>query len=181
MPLLGWTATELARLPTYYVMDLHQGMAETVAPQMPTPAQVAACAWLPDAALSVYSGEYRRTGFQGGLNWYRCSIGDEPAARPPEGGLAPARRDGAQRPGCSSNHQAELQVFAGRRIEVPALFIAGRSDWGVHQKPGAVAAMQALVCPQLRGVHLVEGAGHWAQQEQPAAVNRLLIDFLRPG
>ena len=134
-----------------------------------------------ESALSVYSGEYRRTGFQGGLNWYRCSIGDEPAARPPEGGLAPARRDGAQRPGCSSNHQAELQVFAGRRIEVPALFIAGRSVWGVHQKLGAVAAMQALVCPQLRGVHLVEGAGHWVQQEQPAAVNRLLIDFLRPG
>lgn len=154
-PLQGWTATELARLPTYYVMDLHQGMAETVAPQMPTPAQVATCAWLPEAALRVYSGEYRRTGFQGGLNWYRCSIGEA--------------------------HQAELQVFAGRRIEVPALFIAGRSDWGIHQKPGALAAMQDSACAQLRGVHLVEGAGHWVQQEQPEVVNRLLIEFLRGG
>lgn len=154
-PLLGWTATELARLPTYYVMDLHQGMAETVAPQMPTPAQVAACAWLPEAALRVYSGEYQRTGFQGGLNWYRCSIGE--------------------------SHQAELQVFAGRRIEVPALFIAGRSDWGIHQKPGALAAMQTGACAQLRGVHLVEGAGHWVQQEQPEAVNQLLIGFLHGG
>ena len=152
-PLQGWTATELARLPTYYVMDLHPGMAETVAPQMPTPAQVAACTWLPDAALRVYSGEYRRTGFQGGLNWYRCSIGEA--------------------------HQAELQVFAGRCIEVPALFIAGRSDWGIHQKPGAFEAMQARACPQLRGVHLVDGAGHWVQQEQPEAVSRLLLDFLR--
>ena len=154
-PLSGWTASELARLPTYYVMDLHQGMAETVAPEMPTPAQVAACAWLPDDALRVYSSEYRRSGFQGGLNWYRCSIAEA--------------------------QQAELQVFAGRRIEVPALFIAGRSDWGIHQKPGALATMQAGVCPQLRGVHLVEGAGHWVQQEQPAAVNRLLIDFLLRG
>lgn len=154
-PLQGWTATELARLPTYYVMDLHQGMAATVAPQMPTPAQVATCAWLPEAALRVYSGEYQRTGFQGGLNWYRCSIGEA--------------------------HQAELQVFAGRRIEVPALFIAGRSDWGIHQKPGALAAMQDSACAQLRGVHLVEGAGHWVQQEQPEVVNRLLIEFLRGG
>ena len=110
---------------------------------------------LPEAALQVYSGEYRRTGFQGGLNWYRCSIGEL--------------------------HQAEMQVFAGRRIEVPALFIAGRSDWGIHQKPGALAAMQAGACAQLRGVHLVEGAGHWVQQEQPEAVNRLLVDFLRGG
>jgi len=180
-PLSGWTATELARLPTYYVMDLHQGMAETVAPEMPTPAQVAACAWLPDEALRVYSGEYRRTGFQGGLNWYRCSIGDEPAARPPAAGPGADQREDAQRPACSANHQAELQVFAGRRIEVPALFIAGRSDWGIHQKPGALAAMQASVCAQLRGVHLIDGAGHWVQQEQPEAVNHLLIDFLRRG
>lgn len=154
-PLQGWTATELARLPTYYVMDLHQGMAETVAPHRPAPAQVAACTWRPDAALRVYSGEYRRTGFQGGLNWYRCSIAEV--------------------------HQAELQVFAGRGVDVPALFIAGRSDWGLHQKPGALAAMQAGACAQLRGVHLVDGAGHWVQQEQPEAVNRLPIEFLRGG
>ena len=134
-------------------MDLHQGMAETVAPQMPTPAQVAACQWLPDTALQVYSREYRRTGFQGGLNWYRCAIAEA--------------------------HQAELQVFAGRRIEVPALFIAGRSDWGTYQVPGAFEAMQAGACPLLRACRLVEGAGHWVQQEQPGVVNGLLLDFLR--
>ena len=153
-PLQGWTATELARMPTYYVMDFGQGMAETVAPQMPTPAQIAACRWLPDAELRVYSQEYERTGFQGGLNWYRCSI--------------------------EAGHQAELQVFAGRRIEVPALFIAGRSDWGTYQKPGAFEAMQSRVCPQLRGCHLVEGAGHWVQQERAEAVSWLLLDFLQP-
>ena len=141
-------------MPTYYVMDLHQGMAATVAAEMPTPAQIAACRWLPDAELQVYSAEYRRTGFQGGLNWYRCSTADA--------------------------HQAELQIFAGRRIEVPALYLAGRADWGTWQRPGAFEAMQARVCPQLRGCHLIEGAGHWVQQEQPEAVNRLLLDFLPP-
>lgn len=150
--LRGWTAAELARMPTYYVMDLHQGMAATVAAEMPTPAQIAACRWLPDAELAVYSAEYRRTGFQGGLNWYRCSMADV--------------------------HQAELQIFAGRRIEVPALYLAGRADWGTWQRPGAFEAMQARVCPQLRGCHLIDGAGHWVQQEQPEAVNRLLLDFL---
>jgi pimeloyl-ACP methyl ester carboxylesterase len=150
--LTGWTAEQLALMPTYYAMDLAQGMAGTVAREMPSAAQIAACRWLPDEALQVYSSEYRRTGFQGGLNWYRCSGGEA--------------------------HQAELQVFAGQRIEVPALFIAGRSDWGIHQKPGALAAMPGQCCADLRGCHLIPGAGHWVQQEQPEAVNRLLLGFL---
>src|SRR5471032_91342 len=71
-PLQGWTANELAKLPTYYVMDLAKGMAETVAEEMPSAAVIAANRWLPDRELSFYSDEYARTGFQGGLQWYRC-------------------------------------------------------------------------------------------------------------
>ena len=151
--LTGRTATELAKLPDYYVMDLHQGMAETVAPQRPSAAQIAACAWLPDAELAVYAAEFARTGLQGGLNWYRCAT------------------DG--------HSNADLQLFSGRRIEVPALFIAGRSDWGARQSPGALQAMQREACAQLQGCHFVDGAGHWVQQEQPAEVVRLLTNFLR--
>ena len=66
-----WTASELAKLPQYYVMELDKGMAETVAAEMPSAAEIAACAWLPDDDLRVYSGEYSRTGFQGGLQAYR--------------------------------------------------------------------------------------------------------------
>ena len=154
-PLRGWTADELARMPTYYVMDLHDGMAASVAPQMPSPSEVAACTWLPDAELAVYSAEFRRTGFQGGLNWYRCSIDDA--------------------------HQAELQVFAGRRIEVPTLYIAGASDWGSYQRPGALQAMQTKACAHLVGCHFINGAGHWVQQEQPSAVLDLLLPFLGRG
>ncbi len=151
-PLPGWTAEALAQLPTYYVMDAATSMPATVAPHMPTAAQIAACRWLPDAALAVYAGDYARSGFQGGLNWYRNSTD-------PQG-------------------QAELQLMAGRSIGVPALYIAGASDWGIHQRPGAFAAMQAGACRDLRGCHLLPGAGHWVQQEQPKAVNRLLLAFL---
>ncbi len=151
--LLGWRADQLALMPSYYLMDLAQGMADTVAPQMPSAEQIAACRWLPEEALAVYSSEYQRTGFQGGLNWYRC------------------RTDGRFPP--------ELQLFSGRSIDVPALFIAGQSDWGPYQKPGDFEAMQAGACSQLQGCHLIQGAGHWVQQEQPQAVNPLLLDFLR--
>jgi pimeloyl-ACP methyl ester carboxylesterase len=149
----SWTAEELAKLPTYYTMDLDRGMAETVAPEMPSASDIAACKWLPDDELRVYSAEYERTGFQGGLQWYRCRT--------------------------IPHHAAELQLYAGRTIDVPSCFIAGASDWGVYQKPGDFERMQASACTQMLGCHLVDGAGHWVQQEQPAATSDLLLDFLQ--
>lgn len=71
-PLTSWSAGELSKLPKYYVMDLENGMAETVAPHMPTALEVDNCRWLSNSELAVYSEEYTRTGFQGGLQWYRC-------------------------------------------------------------------------------------------------------------
>jgi pimeloyl-ACP methyl ester carboxylesterase len=70
-PLKSWSAPELAKMPTYYIMDLHKGMAETVAAEMPSKAQINACKWLTEDDLAVYATEYTRTGFQGGLNYYR--------------------------------------------------------------------------------------------------------------
>ena len=145
------TAAEMAKMPTYYIMDLGDGMAETVAKNMPSAAQIAANTWLPDDELPVYAEEYGRTGFQGGLNHYRS------------GGI------GAQ----------EQQLFAGRTIDQPSLFIAGASDWGSYQSPGALERMQNEACTDMRAVHMVDGAGHWVQQEQPEETSRLLIEFLR--
>ena len=145
------TAAEMAQIPTYYIMDLADGMAETVAKNMPSAAQIAANTWLPDNALEVYVEEYGRTGFQGGLNLYRS------------GGLGAAER----------------QLFAGRTIDQPSLFIAGASDWGAFDNPGALERMQNEACTDMRAVHLVDGAGHWVQQEQPEETSRLLIEFLR--
>ncbi len=146
------SADELAKMPTYYLMDLHQDMAETVAHEMPTNAEIAQCQWLPDEELSVYSAAFARTGFQGPLNWYRCSTSDV--------------------------LNADLKLFSGRSIDVPSCFIAGASDWGVYQKPGALEAMQQTACTHMVGCHLIEGAGHWVQQEQPQGVVDLLLAFL---
>ena len=151
-PLQSWTAEELAKLPAYYVMDLGKGMAETVAPEMPSAAAVAACRWLPESELSIYSAEYARTGFQGGLQWYHC------------------RTEGIG--------ESELQLFSGRSIDVPAVFIAGKSDWGPLQVPGGLDRMAESACTRMLGCHLIEGAGHWVQQEQPERVCELLLDVL---
>jgi len=62
---------------------------------------------------------------------------------------------------------------------VPSAFISGRNDWGVHQNPGALDKMQKTACTKMKDVHLVEGAGHWVQQEQADEVNRLLLQFLK--
>jgi pimeloyl-ACP methyl ester carboxylesterase len=149
----AFTASELAKIPTYYIMDLAKGMAETAAEEMPAAAEIADCRWLTEPELSVYATEFGRTGFQGGLQWYRCNYG---------------------------GYTEELQVFSGRTIDVPACFIGGKSDWGVYQFPGAFERMQTpAVCPHWRGAHLIEAAGHWVQQEQPDAVVRLLLAFLR--
>jgi hypothetical protein len=56
--------------------------------------------------------------------------------------------------------------------------VAGKSDWGVYQKPGDFERMQDTGCTQMVGCHLVEGAGHWVQQEQPEQVSALLAGFL---
>ena len=151
--LVGWSAAELARMPTYYIMDRDLTIAETVAAEMPSPEAIDACVWLPDSELRVYSDEYARTGFQGGLQWYRCRTGGV--------GLS------------------ESQIFYGSRIEVPSMFVSGASDWGIYQTPGAFEAMRTRACSRMSECHLLAGAGHWVQQEQPADVARLLLSFLR--
>jgi pimeloyl-ACP methyl ester carboxylesterase len=152
-PLTSPSAEELAKIPTYYIMERNKGMAETVAAEMPSAAEIAACRWLPEEELRVYSSEFARNGFQGGLQWYRCQA--------------------------SREYTADLQLFSGRTIDVPSCFIAGKHDWGVYQAAGAFQRMQERVCTQMRGCYLIDGAGHWAQQEQAEKVSELLLAFLR--
>jgi pimeloyl-ACP methyl ester carboxylesterase len=133
-------------------MDLGQTMPETVAAEMPDTASIAANRWLPNDDLAFYSAEYARTGFQGGLQWYRC--------------------------GTSGVSNSELQTWSGRTIDVPSAFISGKQDWGTHQRPGVFEAMQTSICTDMIGCDLVDGAGHWVQQEQPAQVARLLLQFV---
>lgn len=108
--------------------------------------------WLSEADVDVYAAEFARTGFRGGLNWYR-----------------------------NIDRSWELLApFAGARVSVPALYIAGDRDLVV-----AFRGMDRLIpnlaqfVPQLRRTIMLPGCGHWTQQERPAAVNAAMIEFLR--
>lgn len=152
-PLASASAMELAKLPTYYIMNLNETIATTVARLMPTKEQVARELWLSASELEVYASEYERTGFQGGLNWYRCTT------------------DGTNR--------AELELFAGRTIDVPTCFIAGEADWGIYRQPGAFEAMQTEGCTHMEEPNIIPGAGHWVQQERPVETSDGMLSFLK--
>jgi len=154
-PLKARTAEEMAQIPHYYVMEKDKGMAANVAPMMPGADYIANCMWLTEAEVDVYATEYGRTGFTGALQGYRVRRGSDPKSI------------------------AEMHTFSGRTIDVPSQFIAGKSDWGVYQTPGAVDKMRDSACTQMVGFHLLDGAGHWVQQEQPQQVSELLVQFLR--
>lgn len=106
--------------------------------------------WLTEADLDHYVAEITSTGFRGGLNWYR-NIDRLP------GILAP---------------------WAGAKITRPALYLGGAQDLIAGNTPEAIAAMQSMV-PDLRHCELLDGAGHWLQQERPHEVNDALVTFLR--
>jgi pimeloyl-ACP methyl ester carboxylesterase len=154
-PLKARTAEEFGKMPTYYVMERDKGMAANVAPFMPSAAEIANCKWLTEAEVDVYVTEYGRTEFTGALQGYRVRRGTDPKS------------------------MAEMQTFSGRTIDVPSMYVAGKSDWGTYQTPGAVESMQNSACTRMVGFHLAEGAGHWVQQEQPEKTAELLLAFLR--
>lgn len=152
-PLKELSANELAKMPTYYLMDLGKTMPETVAPFHPSSAEVMACKWLTEPDLAVYTEEFRRTGFQGALQAYR--VFSDP------------------------DLNAELRLFSGKTIDVPSLFIGGKSDWGTYSAPGALDLMRTKATTRMEGIELIDGAGHWIQQEQPARLGKLLLTFAR--
>ena len=152
-PLKEPSAAEFAAMPTYYVMERGRTMPETVAPFAPSPAEILACRWLTETELGVYAREYARTGFQGALQAYRV-FGD------PE-------------------LNAELRLFSGRTLDVASLFVGGSRDWGPYAAPGALDAMRTHATTRLLGVEMIDGAGHWIQQEQPARLAAVLLAFMR--
>lgn len=146
-------AEAFASLPTYYIMERGKPMPENVAPFSPSPAEAQACSWLSDEELSVYVQEYGRNGFQGGLQTYRVYA--DPALN------------------------AELRLFSGRTIDVPSLFIGGARDWAPYVSPGAIDLMAKKAMTRLHRVEMIDGAGHWIQQERPRELSEALLGFLR--
>jgi pimeloyl-ACP methyl ester carboxylesterase len=108
--------------------------------------------WLTEADLDFYAAELTRTGFRGGLNWYR-----------------------------NIDRNWELTApFAGKTVDVPALYVAGDRDL-VVKFPGMDQLLPNLTrfAPKLRQTIMLPGCGHWTQQERPAEVNAAIIDFLK--
>lgn len=109
-------------------------------------------AWLPPAELDRFVADFEASGFRGPLNRYR-------------------------------NHQRDFdwqQGFKQLRIEQPALFIGGDRDLALKMIPGVKPVdLMAPHLPALQGAHVLPGIGHWTQQEAPAAVNALLLDWLK--
>jgi pimeloyl-ACP methyl ester carboxylesterase len=106
-------------------------------------------AWLTEADLDFYTEEFKRTGFRGGLNWYR-----------------------------NIDRNWELTPFlSGAKIRQPSLFVAGEFDAAVTMYRQAFDSLEETM-PGLTKKVLVPGAGHWIQQERPNEVNELLIEFL---
>ncbi|KAJ8463173.1 hypothetical protein ONZ45_g17675 [Pleurotus djamor] len=150
----GMTAQAVAVMPHYYIMPRQMTMPECVVADAPSSQQIEANTWLPEAELRTYTSEFTRTGFQGGLNWYRCMT--------------------------DMQWMQDLLVFSGKQIDVPAMFISGKKDWGTYQVPGAAEIMKDKLCTQMKDEDfvLIDGAGHWVQQERPDAVVSEILRFL---
>lgn len=109
-------------------------------------------AWLTEADLAFYAGEFARTGFRGGLNWYRNV----------------------------DRNWEMLAPFAGAKVTVPALYVVGQRDLVLTFAGAAeLTANLKRFVPELRQTIMLPECGHWTQQERPEAVNAAMIEFLR--
>jgi epoxide hydrolase A/B len=108
--------------------------------------------WLTEADVDFYAAEFARTGFRGGLNWYR---------------------------NIDRNWEI-LAPFAGARVTIPALYMAGDRDLVVSFRGmDQLIPNLAKFVPQLRTTIMLPGCGHWTQQERADEVNAAIIEFLR--
>jgi pimeloyl-ACP methyl ester carboxylesterase len=109
--------------------------------------------WLTEADIDFYAGEFTRTGFRGGINWYRNF----------------------------DRNWELLAPWAGAKVTQPSLFIAGGKDSVIRMVGGRDAVMAGLKrgVPNLKDVVMLDGCGHWTQQERPSEVNAAMIGFLR--
>jgi pimeloyl-ACP methyl ester carboxylesterase len=107
--------------------------------------------WITEADVDVYAADFARTGFRGGLNWYR---------------------------NIDRNWEL-LAPWTHAQITVPALYVAGDRDLvlGFRGMDALLPALRKTV-PELRPVLLLPGCGHWTQQERPAEVNAAMLEFL---
>lgn len=113
--------------------------------RLPEPKELPA--WLSQSEIDHYVAEFSRTGFTGGINWYR---------------------------NLDRNWEASADL-AEVKVEIPSLFVGGAADPVLSMAHPSI--MQGWVTDH-RGDVLIDGAGHWVQQERPTEVNSALLGFL---
>lgn len=104
--------------------------------------------WITQDELDRYISEFSRTGFTGGLNWYR---------------------------NMDRNWETTAELD-GATIDVPCLFIGGTAD------PVLTFTRKDRAAEVVSGPYrelMIDGAGHWLQQERPDEVNAALLEFLK--
>ena len=122
---------------------------------MPDAAYIKACRWFTEPECEVYGQEYTHSGWTGALQEYRRRRNND---------FAPTI--------------AEQLTYSGRTIDVPAQAIVGRQDWGANRGVGGPEQAGQRGFTKFTGVHMVNGAGHWAHEEQPEIVSQFLVSFL---
>ena len=127
--------------------DGHFPAGQAMTDQLVSPDELSS--WLTEEDLHFYVEQITRTGFRGGLNWYR-NINRLPAITAP---------------------------FLGATIEQPSFYMGGSTDLIAGNTPEAISAMQQAL-GDLRHCEIIEGAGHWLQQECASEVSSAMVAFL---
>lgn len=156
-PLPSADADQLALLPQHYTLPLNATMKDAITSLMASTsctlsaAEESTAFWLPAPDLEVYVQEFARTGFQGMLNWYRVST--------------------------SPPLMAELQLWAGKKVEIPSLFVGGDRDWGLYEKKGALEGL-AEANRRFYGVSVLGDCGGFPHMERPEELAGVCLEFL---
>ena len=151
--LKSWDTNELIKVPNYYIMDFNKSMPQTVEYILPNNFKYKDSNWITEEDISVYCSHFKETGFQGALNWYKAMY-----------------------------NQEQIDIISSLKlpenITIPSLFIAGKKDWGIYQKPHDFNIMKEKTLLNLIDASILDGAGHWVQQEQPKKVAEIILNFL---
>lgn len=148
----SFSALELSKMPEYYIMKQHLGIAETVAEAEPK--KDYKLSWLKDKELKIYSDNFIKSNIKGPLNWYKVMISNSEKVK-----------------------IADLKLE--KSIKVPALFIAGEADWGPYQKPGELDKMTNVFFKNFYGIKIIRNAGHWVQQENSKSCVKEILNFYK--
>ena len=148
------SAKEMAKMPEYYIMKYHLGMAQTIERFMPSKNEINKCKWLTNNDLRVYVNYFRKYGLENPLYWYKVMLSKK-----------------------EKNKIIKLEL--PKYTNVPSIYLSGEADWGTFQKPGEKEKMESIFFNNFFGTKLIKKAGHWVQQEQPFMTYNTIMKFYK--